>query len=131
MGAGEFAWVPPAQFAARTHIERFIAAHALSGFDELRRRAVDEPEWFWDSVVAFLGIPFAKPYSKVLDVGNGIEWATWFVDGTLNFAAVCVDRWAETRGDRDAVVWEGEDGDVRSWDYHRLRSEADRLAFML
>jgi acetyl-CoA synthetase len=131
MSAGEFAWAPPSEFAARTHIEHFISEHGLDGFGELRQRAVADPDWFWDSVVTFLGIPFAEPYTKVLDESNGIEWATWFIDGRLNFAAVCVDRWVETDGDREAVVWEGEDGDVRSWDYNQLRAQADGLALTL
>src|SRR4051794_24486923 len=129
MTAAAFAWVPEPSASARTHVERFMAAHGITAFDELRRRSVAEPEWFWNAVVEFLGIPFGRPYTSVLDTSKGIEWATWFTGGTLNFAVACVDRWVEDDGDREALVWEGEDGSVRTWTYQELQSETDRLAF--
>ena len=110
---------------------RFQRAHGIATFDELVRRSIDEPEWFWDAVVSFLGIPFAVPYTSVLDTSRGIEWATWFDGGRLNLADVCVDRWARDSPDRVAVRWEGEDGTERSWTYAELRVEVDSLAIQL
>ncbi len=103
----------------------------MATFDELVRRSIDEPEWFWGAVVEFLGFPFAEPYDTVLDTTKGIEWATWFDGGTLNLADVCVDRWAAATPDRIAVRWEGEDGGQRSWTYAELRAEVDGLAIQL
>src|SRR5207247_5644641 len=71
-----------------TNVGRFMAAHGIDHFDELVRRSIDEPEWFWDAVVGFLGIEFGTPYGKVLDTSDGIPWAKWFVGGALNFAHV-------------------------------------------
>jgi acetyl-CoA synthetase len=124
-------WTPDPATAARTNVGRFQAAHGLATFDDLVRRSIDEPEWFWAAVVEFLGIPFAEPYTKVLDTSRGIEWATWFVDGKLNLADVCLDRWAAAAPDRVAVRWEGEDGEQRSWTYAELRVEVDSLAIQL
>src|SRR4051812_4464670 len=131
MAAASYAWVPAAGPSSLTQVEQFMAAHGIATFDDLRRRAVAEPAWFWSAVVDFLAIPFADPFTSVVDTTNGIEWATWFKNGTLNLAAACVDRWAESDGDREAVVWEGEDGSVRTWTYDELQSETDRLAFTL
>src|SRR5205807_10029551 len=44
---------------------------------------------------------------------------------------VCVDRHADADPGRTAVVWEGEDGEVRRWTYSELRAQADGLARML
>jgi acetyl-CoA synthetase len=126
-----FAWTPDPATAAATNVGRFQSAHGLATFDELVRRSIDEPEWFWDAVVDFLGIPFATPYASVLDTSKGIEWATWFNGATLNLADVCVDRWAASAPDRVAVRWEGEDGEQRSWTYAELRIEVDSLAAQL
>jgi acetyl-CoA synthetase len=104
-----------------------MEAQGIEAFDELVRRSVDEPEWFWDAVVQFLGIEFSRPYDKVLDTTNGIAWATWFVGGELNFAENCLRHPA----DRPAIVWEGEDGEVRRWTYGELRAQVSRLAGML
>ncbi|HVF33035.1 MAG TPA: AMP-binding protein [Acidimicrobiales bacterium] len=123
-----FAWTPDPAVAATTNVGRFQAAHGLATFDDLVRRSIDEPDWFWAAVVEFLGIPFATPYESVLDTSKGIEWATWFDGGKLNLADVCLDRWAAIAPDRVAVTWEGEDGTRRQWTYAELRAEVDGLA---
>ncbi|MCU1451661.1 MAG: AMP-dependent synthetase and ligase, partial [Acidimicrobiales bacterium] len=116
------AWFPADP--ASTNVGRFMSANGIGHFDQLVRRSIEEPEWFWDAVVRFLGIEFATPYREVLDVSDGIPWARWFVGGTTNFARNCL-RHPE---DRPALVWEGEDGEVRRWTYGELRAEAAGLA---
>jgi acetyl-CoA synthetase len=111
-----------------TVVERFMQAHGIADFDELLRRSIDEPEWFWGEVVTFLDLPFDQPYDQVMDTSAGIPWTTWFRGGTTNAAAACVDRWAAATPDAVAVVWEGEDGEVRELAYGRLREHVDALA---
>jgi acetyl-CoA synthetase len=125
------AWIPPADAWVTTNVGRFGAAHGADDLDDLRRRSIEEPEWFWDAVVRSLGIPFPQPYDAVLDTDAGIPWATWFTGGRTNFALACCDRWADQTPDAAAVVWEGEEGAVRSWTYAELRAEADGLAHLL
>ena len=103
----EFAWVPPVNRRTYTYTELFKSAYSVDTFFELRERAIREPDWFWDSVVQLLGIPFDQPYEKVLDTSDGIEWAKWFVGGKLNYANVCVDRWVAHEPAMPAVIWEG------------------------
>ncbi len=116
---------------AATNLGAFMAAEGIADFAALRARSVDEPEWFWDAVVRFLDVPFATPYTSVLDTGRGPEWATWFNGGRMNVAELCVDRHAAARPDGPALVWEGEDGEVRRWTWAELRAEADGLAALL
>ncbi|MGH9246467.1 MAG: AMP-binding protein [Acidimicrobiales bacterium] len=127
----EVVWRPDAERARGTNVGRFMAAHGIDEFDELRRQSIDDPEWFWDAVVRFLDLPFAEPYKEVLDTSDGIPWARWFVGGRLNLAAACVDRWADATPHTAAVVWEGEDGNVRTWTYQELRAQVDALAGLL
>ncbi|MBW3668191.1 MAG: AMP-binding protein [Actinobacteria bacterium] len=112
---------------ASTNVGRFMAAHGIATFEELSRRSVDEPEWFWAAVVDFLGLPFTRRWDRVLDVSKGIPWATWFTGGRLNFAQACLRHPASRR----AVVWEGEDGDVRDWTYGELGAQVDALCALL
>ncbi|MDQ1446493.1 MAG: acetyl-CoA synthetase [Acidimicrobiaceae bacterium] len=121
----EYVWQPGDP--ADTNVGRFMAEHGVADLAELHRRSVDDPAWFWDAVVQFLGIPFMQPYREVLDVSRGIPWATWFAGGTLNFAAACLAQDAE----RAALVWEGEDGDIRMWTYGELGRQVDALAALL
>jgi acetyl-CoA synthetase len=123
-------WTPDDEFLAGSNVARFMAAVGIDSFDALRRRSVEEPEWFWDAVVGFLGLRFDQPYTRVLDDSDGPEWARWFTGGTLNLAVSCVDRWADDPAARDraAVVWEGEEGAVRTVTYAELRALTDRMA---
>jgi acetyl-CoA synthetase len=113
-----------------THVERFMQAHRIDGFDALLARSIEDPEWFWDAVVQFLGIPFEQPYPQVMDTSAGIPWTTWFRGGTTNAAGACVDRWASATPEATALVWEGEDGEVRELTYGQLREHVDALAAM-
>ena len=124
-------WEPP--LSGSTNVERFMTRHGIGRFDELLHRSIDEPEWFWDAVVRFLGIPFAHPYADVLDDSGGIAWARWFTEGTTNAALACVDRWADDPGtaSRVAVLWEGEDGAEERWTYGELRRRTDAFAHRL
>ncbi|MGQ0521061.1 MAG: AMP-binding protein [Actinomycetota bacterium] len=108
-----------------------MAAEGIATFEELRARSVAEPAWFWDAVVRFLGVPFATPYDSVLDTSRGIPWTTWFGGGRMNVADLCLDRHAAAAPDGPALVWEGEDGEVRRWTWAELRAEADGLAALL
>jgi acetyl-CoA synthetase len=125
-------WAPAtSEEAAATNVGRFMAAHHIGDFDELVRRSIDEPEWFWDAVVRFLDLEWFTPYDYVLDISDGIAWARWFTGGTVNLAHNCVDRWAASDPERTAIVWEGEDGAVRTWSFAELRAQADGLAALL
>ena len=126
----EPAWTPSAEYRTGSNVGRFMAAHGFDDFETLRQRSIDEPEWFWDAFVRFLGIPFETPYSAVVDDSRGIEWATWFTDGRLNAATVCVDRWADdpARRDHPAIVWEGEEAEPRTVTYGELRRLTDAIA---
>ncbi len=61
-----------------------------------------------------------------------LEWkapyAKWFVGGTLNASYNCLDRHLATRGDKLAVIWEGEPGEVKKFTYRELHEEVCRAA---
>src|SRR5690242_1494683 len=118
-------WRPDAQLLSESNVARFIASEGVADFAELVRRSIEEPEWFWDAVVRFLGLEFATPYSRVLDTSDGIPWARWFVGATGNAASMCVDTRA---GDEPAIIWEGEEGTTRTLTGTELRALTDRIA---
>lgn len=121
-------WRPDEERASRTHTARFMARHGIATYDELYARSIDDPEWFWDAVVDYLGIPFTQPYRQVMDLSRGAPWARWFVSGQVNLSAACVDRWVESQGDLPAVIGEREDGESVAWTFSELREVVSRLA---
>ena len=131
MTAPAVVWRPDADLLRDSNVARFMAAEGIADFPELVARSIDEPEWFWDAVVRFLGIRFSQPYERVLDASDGIPWAKWFVGGRCNHRGH-VRRSSRRRPGgarrRRVVVWEGEEGDVRTLTWAELRTLTDRIA---
>ncbi len=122
-------WRPTREYAERSRIARFMARHGIASLPELQRRSVDDPEWYWDAVSRDLGLVWARPYARVLDLERGVAWPRWFPGGELNLSASCVDRHLDAgRGDRPAVVWEGDGGETRALTYRELADAVGRLA---
>jgi acetyl-CoA synthetase len=125
---GDVIWRPDPAVAERSRLARFMSAHGIAGFPELLERAAADLPWFWDATVRDLGVRFARPYERVLDTSDGIEWARWWRGASMNIAESCLDQHLEGAGDHLAVVWEGEPGEVRRLTYRELDREASRLA---
>jgi len=126
---GEIIWRPTAEHRERARIARFMRAQGIESLPALQRRSVEDPEWYWDAVVRDLGVRWTVPYSRVLDGARGPAWPRWFPDGRLNLADNCVDRHVDAgRGDRAALIWEGDDGRSRTLTYAELAAEVNRLA---
>ncbi len=118
--------------AADSQLGRFLARHGLVSYEALRDRADADPEWFWQAVMDFHELKFFTPFTKLLDVSEGPQWAKWCVGGTTNLAWNCLERTLEAgRGGHDAIVWEAEDGSRRSMQYDELAATTARAAFGL
>ena len=124
----DFAWRPTPEYTERANVTRLMRAHGIDSYDGLVRRSQEDIAWFWDAVVKDLGIEFFTPYRSVVETPNGIPWAIWFPGGTINATHNCVDKNAAARPDATAIVWEGEDADVRKLSYAELREAVDRFA---
>ncbi len=91
-----------AQFAARARIRHddYIRQYAES---------IADPEGFWRKVGHRLD--WIQDFSRVQDCSFAEQdfHIRWFADGKLNVAANCLDRHLATRGDKTAILWEGDD----------------------
>ena len=126
--ADPIVWQPDAPRIERSRTMAFMQQHGLASYPDLVERSRTEPDWFWDAVVDFLGIPFSHPYSAIRDSSAGLPWTTWFVDGRINLSVVCVDRWAAETPDAVAVVSEHEDGRSEELSFSELKDRVGRLA---
>jgi acetyl-CoA synthetase len=90
---------PPLAFAKRALLNDAAA------YEKSYRRSIDDPEGFW-AETAQAELVWSKPWTKVLDWQP--PWAKWFDGGELNVSANCLDRHLATRGDKVALIWEGE-----------------------
>jgi acetyl-CoA synthetase len=129
MSHDEIVWRPTPEVAEGARISRFMRAHGLGSLAELQRRSVADIEWYWTAVVRDLGLRWLHPPTKVLDGSRGPAWPAWFPGGRLNFTDNCVDRNLDAgRGDKPALIWEGDDGQSRTLTYRDLGREVGRLA---
>jgi acetyl-CoA synthetase len=112
-----------------------IAAMALvdnAKYQEMYEASVADPEGFW----AEHGkrIDWIKPYTKVKNTSYDPHNVSikWFEDGTLNVSANCVDRHVATRGDKPAIIWEGDDpSEHKIITYKELHHEVNKFANVL
>ncbi|MCB2102530.1 MAG: AMP-binding protein [Rhodobacterales bacterium] len=124
-----FAWRPDSARIADSTLAPFLATHGLADVDALVERADADPAWFWQAVIDHAGLRFATPYHTLLDDADGPAAARWCQGGTTNLVLNGLDRHRGTPVmAREAVCWEGEDGQVRRWTYADLDREVCRLA---
>ena len=122
-------WTPTADHVERANVTRLARSLGCADYHALHRLSVEDPERFWPALVADLGIEFSRPWERVIDVSDGIEWARWFVGGRLNLAWNCVHRWARSeRADEEAAVFLGEDGARASLTWAQLSRAVTQLA---
>ncbi len=124
-----YAWRPSEAFRRAANWQALIQAEGLADYPDLERKAREQPEWFWNALLRHLDIRFRRPYSAVLDLSEGLPWPKWCVGATMNMTESLLDRHLQAgRGDREALVWESEDGIVRRLTYAELAEQVNRLA---
>ena len=99
---------------------------ALLGDTSHHEEAAADYEAFWARQAREL-LDWDTDFHTTLDWD--LPYAEWFVGGSLNVSANCLDRHVEAgRGDRVAYHWEGEPGDTREITYAQLLDEVCRFA---
>ncbi len=115
----------PCDFARRARLD--AADHKKLIADSLQ-----DPEAFWGEVGSRLD--WIKPYTEIKNVSFDPAnlHIRWYADGVINLSANCLDRHLETRGDKAALIWEGDNQqESRSISYSELHNEVCRCANLL
>ncbi|MBK8235995.1 MAG: acetate--CoA ligase [Nannocystaceae bacterium] len=110
---------PPAEFSR----EARVGSREL--YDTMYRRSVEDPAGFWAELAAELHWFEAPKQVRSWEPPK----ARWFEGGTTNLAYNCLDRHvAAGAGDRTAIIWEGEPGEVVRLSYAELLRETSKCA---
>ncbi|MCP4191002.1 MAG: acetate--CoA ligase [Planctomycetaceae bacterium] len=113
-------FAPSQQFVDQAEIK------SMDEYQQLWDRAKADPTAFWDGL-AKDELHWFKPYGKVLEWEE--PYASWFVGGETNASYNCLDLHIEKgRGDKVALIWEGEPGDQRTLTYQELHGEVCKFA---
>ena len=113
-----------AEMAAKAHIDD-------SKYQQMYKQSVEDPEGFWGAQVSRLD--WYKQPTKIKDVSyEGNVHIRWFEDGELNVCYNCVDRHLATRGDKVAIIFEGDDPKVDAHiTFRELHDHVSRLGNVL
>ena len=111
---------PSETFSQSAHIG------SQSQLDALRQQAADEYEGFW-AERAREEISWQTEFESVLDSSNAPHFR-WFYDGTMNVSYNCIDRHLATKGDKTAIIFEGENGDTQHITYSELHDKVCQFA---
>lgn len=113
---------PSREFAKKARIS------SMAEYKRLYKESIEKPNVFWAREAKELH--WDKKWTKVLDWKA--PYAKWFVGGKTNIAVNCVDRHVdEGRGNKAAIIWEGEPGDKRTLTYRQLQREVCRFSNVL
>ena len=119
---------PPEAASAGAHVSNMEQYH------ELYERSASDPEGFWAEVAEefhwYRKWDAVRSYNY--DMNAGPIDLRWFEGGRTNVCHNCLDRHLETRGDKIAVIWEGnEPGEDATLTYRQLYEQVCRFANVL
>ncbi|MBB03148.1 MAG: acetate--CoA ligase [Planctomyces sp.] len=113
---------PPAEFTPR------VSFKTEAEYQQAWDRAKDDPAGFWGEL-ANEHLTWNEPFKETMS--GEMPETKWFQGGQLNASAQCLDRHLEKHGNKAAIIWEGEPGDVRVLRYQDLHREVCRFSNVL
>lgn len=76
----------------------------LEEYNQAYEHSVEDPEGFWGEVAQeFI---WKKPWKRVLDWNFKEPSIKWYVGGKMNITENCLDRWAHSKPNQPAIIWE-------------------------
>jgi acetyl-CoA synthetase len=94
---------------------------------EIRKRANSDFVSFWDEQAKNLS--WFSPWEKTLDWQP--PFARWFVGGTINASYNALDIHQDSRNDKPAILWEGENGESRKLTYGYMLIQVQKFSNVL
>src|SRR5688572_13443392 len=110
-----------AEFVVQAHL------HAKD-YERLYAESVRDADGFWRRIAQRLD--WFTPPTKIKNVSFQLDdfRIRWFEDGELNLSVNCLDRHLHERGDKTAIIWEGDDpSQSRPITYRELHREVCRF----
>lgn len=121
-------WKPSEEQIKKSNMYHFYSGLGFQDYDSFYRKSIEEPGWFWEKVLQDLDIRFSRPFSKILDISDGIPFPKWCVDGRMNIVESCLDKWMATGSQKVALIYEDESLHSRSLTYQDIYDQTVSLA---
>ena len=112
---------PPQRVVDKAYIK------SLDEYQEMYDRSINDPEGFWAERAE--RFHWFKKWDKVREYDFTNAEIKWFEGGATNIAYNCLDQNLAERGDKVAIIWEGDNPDEdRKITYKELHAEVSRFA---
>ncbi|WP_395137700.1 acetate--CoA ligase [Schlegelella aquatica] len=112
---------PPASIVQGAHVS------GMEAYRRLCAEAEADYEGYWARLAREF-VVWKTPFTKVLNASDA-PFYKWFEDGTLNVSYNCLDRNVEEgRGDKVAIIFEADDGQITRVTYRELLEKTCRMA---
>ena len=115
----ERSFAPPPKFTQQARLKP-------ADVEKLREHAAKDHVGFWGEL-ARKELHWQTPFTVTLDDSKAPNYR-WFTDGRLNVSYNCLDVHLAENGDKTALIFEGEPGDVRRVSYRELHTAVCRFA---
>jgi acetyl-CoA synthetase len=113
---------PSAEFSSKSVVP------SMDEYQKIFDAAKNDRDGFWSEQARELH--WFEPFHTVFE-RNG-DTVGWFLGGKTNISYNCLDaQIAAGKGDRTAIVWEGEPGDTCTLTYHELHQQVCKFANVL
>jgi len=123
---------PKKVYEASPEFKKTAYFKSVEEYEAEYRRSIEDPEGYW-AERAEKALVWTKKWDKVLEWSfDPVPYVKWFQGGELNASYNCLDRWVEAgKGDKTALIFEGDPGDTRSFTYKELLDEVSKFANVL
>ena len=109
--------------------EDILSQANVKEYETLYKYSIENRDEFWAEQAGHL--EWYKKWDKVVDETNK-PFYKWFEGGKINIVHNAIDRHLKTANrNKLAIIWEGENGDVRTFSYHALNREVSKFANIL
>lgn len=105
-------------FEPSQELNENAAVPGMAAYQALCAEADRDYEGFWARLARDL-LDWHKPFTQVLDESDA-PFYRWFADGELNVSYNCLDRHLATKGNKTALIFEGDDGTTSHVSYREL-----------
>ncbi|MEX1828342.1 acetate--CoA ligase [Luteibacter sp. CQ10] len=104
--------------------------HVSKGdYERMYAESIQDPNGFWKRMSGRLDWIVPPTTIKNVSYDPADLHIRWYEDGQLNVAANCLDRHLDKRGDKTAIIFEGDDpSESRSLSYRELHGEVCKFA---
>lgn len=114
-------------------IKEFSKKAYIKSFDEYKKlyeESIKDPEAFWSKKAEELH--WFKKWDNIFSWNTEEVKCEWFKGGKINVSYNCLDRHIKDKGNKTALIWQGEpEDDIKKFTYKELHREVCRFANVL